>query len=291
MLGYAMSNGLASACVTFDPDPEAVLFPDRPPPVLSTVSERTSRIHALGVEHIDVLPFTEALARLQPEEFLAELRARYDIRILCVGSDFALGRERSGNVDVLRQLGREIGFTVEPVELLRHQDRPISSTWIRELLAGGDVIGAGELLGGPYCLSGVVETGMQRGRQLGFPTANVRPPAGRALPADGVYFVRAVRIDGAGEVSAGPWSGVVNLGARPTFDEMERLLETHLLDFAGDLYGAPLRVCFLRQLRGIQKFSGVEELRAQISRDVEVARELAKGFDADHLFRFSGGEG
>jgi riboflavin kinase/FMN adenylyltransferase len=290
MLGHAASQGLAPACVTFEPDPEAVLFPDRPPPMLSTVEERVELIRALGVEHIEVLQFTETLARLQPEQFLAEMGTRFDLRLLCIGSDFALGRERAGTVDVLRQLGRQMGFTVEPVELLMRGDRPISSTWIRELLAAGDVSGAGDLLGRAYCLEGVVETGMQRGRQLGFPTANVRPPPGRALPADGVYFVQATRIDSAAESNTVPWSGVVNLGARPTFDETERLIETHLLDFSGDLYGAILRVCFLRQLRGIQKFAGIDELRAQIARDVEAARELARETDANHPLSPSGAD-
>ncbi len=276
MLTQAKEHGLVSACLTFDPDPEAVLFPDHPPLALSTVAERVERIRDLGVDHIQVLPFTVELAHQTPDEFLAGLRARYDIRTLCVGSDFALGRERTGTVEILREVGSRRGFTVARIELLQRDGRPISSTWVRELLAAGDVAHAGELLGRPYCLQGLVETGMQRGRQLGFPTANVRPPQGRALPADGVYFVRASR---AGSHDEEPWDGVVNLGARPTFDEHERLLETHLLDFSGDLYGAELSVCFIEQLRGIRRFSGIDELKAQIEKDVAAARQLAAGPD------------
>lgn len=274
---YAAARGLVPACLTFHPDPEAVLAPDRPPPALSTVEERVKLIRALGMPYVQVLEFSEVLARKSPREFLDELRARFRVRVLCVGADFALGHERMGTVDVLRELGREMGFTVEAVDLVRHQGRPISSTWIRELLAAGDVELANELLGRPYCLDGVVESGARRGQQLGFPTANVRPPTGRALPADGVYFVRASRADGAGQET---WSGVVNLGARPTFEEAERLLEIHLLDFQGDLYGARLSICFLRQLRQIQKFAGVDELRAQIAQDIAVARELARSANA-----------
>ncbi len=274
MLAQAKREGLASACLTFDPDPEAVLVPEHPPLALSSVAERVELIRELGVEHIQVLTFTEALAHQSAAEFIAELRARYDLRTLFVGTDFALGHERTGTVDVLRELGRQQGFSVGAVELLNDHGRPISSTWIRELLAAGDVVRAAELLGRPYCLEGPVETGMRRGRQLGFPTANIRPPKGRALPADGVYFVRVSRV-GKGMADERAWNGVINLGARPTFDEMERILETHLLDFSGDLYGARLRVCFIKQLRGIQRFSGIEELRSQIEKDVAAARELA----------------
>jgi riboflavin kinase / FMN adenylyltransferase len=276
MVTQAKEHGLVSACLTFDPDPEAVLVPDHPPLALSTVEERVERIRDLGVAHIQVLPFTTELAHQTAYEFLAGLRARYDLRTLCVGSDFALGRERTGTVDVLQDIGQQLGFAVSPTALLEAAGRPVSSTWIRELLAAGDVERASELLGRPYCLEGRVETGMQRGRQLGFPTANVRPPSGRALPADGVYFVRASRTDSQSS-SGETWNGVVNLGSRPTFDEHERLLETYLLDFTGDLYGAELRVCFIKQLRGIQRFSGIDELKAQIEKDVVAARQLAGG--------------
>jgi riboflavin kinase/FMN adenylyltransferase len=200
-------------------------------------------------------------------------------------------------VRILSELGAERGFGVIAVEPLRHAGRPISSTWIREALGVGDVGLAQELLGRPYCIEGMVVSGMRRGRQLGFPTANVIPPEGRALPADGVYFAH-VALAGRQEpngndaretaegsamlqstTSAGssdPGFAVVNLGARPTFDEPERILEAHVLDYRGDLYGSRLNVCFLRQIRGIQRFAGVDELRDQIGRDVALARDLAQ---------------
>jgi riboflavin kinase/FMN adenylyltransferase len=277
MLDRAKADALVPICLTFDPDPEAVLNPDRPPLALSSLSERVAGIHALGVERVDVLEFSEQVARQSAAEFIGELRSRYDLRVLCVGEDFALGRDRAGTVDVLRTLGEELGFAVVAVPLLRHKGRPTSSTWVRELLATGDVGAAAELLGRPYCLEGEVVSGMQRGRQIGFPTANLVPPPGQALPADGVYFVAVERPDlQDAEKAWAAWNGVVNLGSRPTFNEAERLIETHVLDFEGDLYGERLRVCFVDQLRGIRQFAGIDELRAQIARDVDRARELAR---------------
>jgi riboflavin kinase/FMN adenylyltransferase len=284
MVEDARSRGLAAACVTFDPDPDLVVHPEQGHVALSSLADRMAALRALGVDHVEVIEFTPAVAAQTAEEFMAALGARLDVRSLWVGADFALGRERTGNVPALEAIGRTAGFEVRPVELACDSGRPISATRIRSLLAAGDVGAAAELLGRPYCIAGPVVTGMQRGRLLGFPTANGVPPPARVLPADGVYFV-AVRVGerpaASGDPGASPPApayrgfGVVNLGARPTFDETERLLETHLLGFTGDLYGAHLEVCFLQRLRGVQRFAGVDELRAQIERDVAQATELA----------------
>jgi riboflavin kinase/FMN adenylyltransferase len=247
------------------------------------------------VAQVDVEAFSPSVAALGPTDFVDGLLTRYNLRALWVGPDFALGRDRAGGEDLLRTLGAQHGFDVTAVEPMRHDGRPISSTWIRDALAEGDVELAAALLGRPYSIRGNVITGMKRGRTMGFPTANVAPPAGRALPADGVYLVRvAGRVArsrsegitaGAGrrnEIPDNPLPsarfGVVNLGSRPTFGEAERLLEAHLLEFTGDLYGAELDVAFLRRIRGIQRFSGIDELRDQIARDIERARELSLSF-------------
>lgn len=276
IVASADAVGVASVCITFDPDPEVVVRPERPHLALSTLAERTALLLSLGVSHVEIVPFSRQVAVQSPEEFIDALCARYSLRSVWVGADFALGRDRAGSVDRLRRIGAERGFTVHAIDLLTHEGRPISATWIREALAAGDVRLAAELLGRPYCITGPVATGAQRGRTIGFPTANIVPPPGRALPADGVYLVRvgdpgSSPIDGE---TAPIRHGVVNLGGRPTFGETERLLETHLLDFDGDLYGSQLEVCFLEQLRGIQKFASVDELRDQIGRDVARAREL-----------------
>ena len=277
MLEAARRESIASVCVTFDPDPEVVLRPEVRHIALSTMEDRTALLLSLGVQHVEIVPFNQAVAAQSPEEFIDSLCASYRLHSLWVAANFALGRGRSGTVDRLQAIGAARGFAVNAVELLTQDARPISATWIREALAAGDVRLAAELLGRPYCLAGRVAPGAQRGRTLGFPTANIVPPPGRALPADGVYFVQVSGsgVDGSPQDGGGDARyGVVNLGGRPTFDETERLLETHVLDFSGELYESHLQVCFLEQLRGIQKFSGVEELREAIERDVAAAREL-----------------
>ena len=277
MVDAAARDGVASVSITFDPDPEVVLRPERPHLALSTLEARTELLLSLGVTHVEIVPFSRDVAAQTPEQFIDALCARYRLRSLWVAADFALGRERSGTVARLRAIGSERGFEVEAVDLLTHGRRPISATWIREALADGDVRLSAELLGRPYCIEGRVAPGAQRGRTLGFPTANLVPPPGRALPSDGVYFVRVAGPDLGTDADGGSgdfWHGVVNLGGRPTFDETERLLETHILDFDRDLYEAQLDVCFLDQLRGIQKFVSVDELREQITRDVAAARKL-----------------
>jgi riboflavin kinase/FMN adenylyltransferase len=277
MVESARTDGVASVCITFDPDPEVIVHPERPHFALSTLPERTSHLLSLGVAHVEIVPFSREIAVQSPEEFVEALCARYPLRSLWVGVDFALGRDRAGSVERLGVIGAERGFSVHAVELLKHDDRPISATWIRTALASGDVGLSADLLGRPYCIEGRVAPGAQRGRTIGFPTANIVPPPGRALPADGVYLVRvsgpALEPSTGGGGSSERF-GVVNLGGRPTFGETERLLETHVLDFEGELYGSELEVCSLEQLRGIQKFANIDELRNQIARDVARAREL-----------------
>jgi riboflavin kinase/FMN adenylyltransferase len=280
MVTAAKRDNVGSVSVTFDPDPEVVLRPEHRHLALSTMEERTAQLISLGVDHVEIVPFTPAVASQSPEEFIDGLCASYRLQSLWVAADFALGRGRTGTVERLRGIGRDHGFEVTAVDLLAKDGRPISATWIREALALGDVRLAADLLGRPYCLAGRVAPGAQRGRTLGFPTANIVPPPGRALPADGVYFVQ---VSGPGieaarqNVGGRPLPcGVVNLGGRPTFDETERLLETHILDFEGELYESQLEVCFLEQLRGIQRFSSVDELREAIQRDVAAARQLLR---------------
>lgn len=275
LIEAAARDALDTVCVTFDPDPEVVLRPEQRHIALSTMEDRVARLVSLGVGHVEIIPFNHVVAGQEPEEFIDDLCRRYPLRSLWVAANFALGRGRSGTVDRLRAIGAERGFAVNAVNLLTRDGRPISATWIREALGSGDVRLAAELLGRPYCLEGRVAPGAQRGRTLGFPTANIMPPPDRALPADGVYFVR---VAGAALESQGRAAhyGVVNLGGRPTFNETERLLETHVLDFTGELYETHLEVCFIDQLRGIRKFASVDELREQIGRDVAAARELLR---------------
>lgn len=256
---------IESLCVTFDPHPDTVLYPERQLTYLTDRPEKERVLRELGLDHVLVFEFTRELSMLRPEEFLGLVRERFRLAELWVGSDFALGRDRSGTISALVEIGRVQALALHVVPPQKVDDEVISSTFIRKLLADGQVGHANRLLGRHYRVSGRVEQGAARGRQLGWPTANIRPDRQHALPADGVYLA-LVPLDG--QVRR----AVVNLGARPTFEEGERLLEVHLLDFSGDLYGQELGVDFVDRIRGTRRFPSIDALREQIARDVEAAR-------------------
>ncbi len=267
MAARARALGARSVCVTFDPDPEQVLRPEQAPPALCSTAERARLVAALGVDETYVWPFTPAVAQMSPREFVVALCSRYRLVEVWVGANFGFGHGRSGNVDTLAALGKEYGYTVQVVAPVIDGERPISATRIRGLLAAGEVREAARLLGRYYCLEGEVLSGARRGRQLGFPTANLLPPAGRALPAQGVYAGRAHLDDQV-------YAAVANVGSRPTFGEEQPLIEVHLLDFTGDVYGQRLAFDFVERVRAVTRFASLEELRAQIARDVARARDL-----------------
>lgn len=263
----ARGLGLTSLCVTFDPHPDLVLYPDRQVTYLTDRAEKERVLHQLGLDEVMVIEFTTALSLLTPEEFLGMIEERYPLAELWVGSDFALGRGRSGTITALAELGRIQGFALHVVPPQRADSEVISSTFIRSLLAQGNVRNANRLLGRRYRISGIVESGAARGRQIGFPTANIRPDPKRALPADGVYAA-VVTLDGVEH------RAVANLGSRPTFKEGERLLEVHLLDVTANLYDRPLDVDFVDRLRDTRRFDSIDALRAQIARDAAAARTV-----------------
>jgi riboflavin kinase/FMN adenylyltransferase len=263
----ARALGLPSLCVTFDPHPDLVLYPDRHLTYLTDRTEKERVLRQLGLDQVMVIEFTRELSMLNPEEFLGLISEEHPLAELWVGSDFALGRGRSGTIAALAELGRIQEFALHVVPPRRSEREVISSTFIRSLLTQGNVRHANRLLGRRYRISGMVETGAARGRQLGFPTANIRPDPQRALPADGVYAA-VVPLGGV------EYRAVANLGSRPTFREGERLLEVHLLDTTADLYGKPLDVDFVDRLRDTQRFESIDALRAQIARDADAARTV-----------------
>src|SRR5581483_8052602 len=226
--------------------------------------EKERLIREIGVDDVLVLEFTRELSMLRADEFLKMLQPRFPPQELWIGPDFAMGRGRAGTLSALAEIGREEGFALHMVPPLRVDGEIVSSTYVRSLLADGEVGHANRLLGRPFAVCGVVVRGAQRGRGLGFPTANVQPPPMHALPADGVYAGRATWDDN-------DTPAVINLGGRPTFGEEPRLLEAHLIGVEADLYGARLCVQFQRRLRGVLRFSSIDELRAQIARDRDAA--------------------
>ncbi len=265
----AGEGGLLAGVVTFHCHPQEVLLPQCKFPFLTNLEERIELIRHLGIELIVPLSFTRELSQLSAREFVSLLREHLRMRGLVMGPNFALGRGREGDASVLTALGREMGFIVTTVPFLRMEGQVVSSTAVREALSSGDVEQASRLLGRHFALSGTVVSGVERGRELGFPTANIAIEPNRALPADGVYVSKAYIGD---EVH----KAVTNIGFRPTFGGEGRTVEVYLLDFEGELYGQRLTIELVEWLRGEVQFATAEELRAQIGKDVERAKAVLK---------------
>ena len=261
----AEREGLASVVVTLHPAPITVLRPGTLVTYLCSLEERVALLQSLGVDSVAVLSFTSELAQLSYRDFASLLIDQLDMRLLVVGPDFALGRDRAGSVEALRAFGRERGFAVEPVPLLSEDDAKVGSGAIRDALARGDMELVTGLLGRPFDLRGPVVRGEERGNKIGFPTANIAVAPDLALPKFGVYVTAAY-------LGGSSYQAVTNIGERPTFGAGRPTIETHLLDFEGDGYERELRIELLHRLRDEQRFAGVDELVAQIRRDVDVAR-------------------
>ncbi len=266
--------GARSVVVTFDRHPASVVRPESAPRLLTTTDQKMELLAATGIDAVAVVPFTERQASESPESFVKRVLVDcLNTRVIVVGEDFHFGRHREGNVELLRKVGLDADFEVVPIELLPREDdidEPVSSTAIRRALAGGDISRANTMLGRPFEARGSVVKGDQRGRLLGFPTANVEVPNGLCLPADGVYAGWYERPSGEIHPCA------INLGRRPTFYEHadSSLLEAHLLDFDDDLYGEDAKVRLEYFLRSERKFDGVESIITQLTQDVGHAREL-----------------
>ncbi len=268
----AAEQGARSVVVTFDQHPAAVVRPASAPRLLTTLEHRLELLAATGVDHVLVVDFDEARSKESAEDFVEGVLVEcLRARAVVVGADFHFGHERRGDVALLTAMGQAHGFEVEGVQLLgsgAEGARAVSSTTIRTALADGELAAANRMLGRPHELRGTVQTGDARGRELGFPTANVAVPDVMAMPADGIYAGWYERPDGSVHASA------ISLGRRPTFyvDQAASLLEVHLLDFDGDLYDESASVRFVARLRGEERYDTVDALVAQIGRDCEEAR-------------------
>jgi riboflavin kinase/FMN adenylyltransferase len=257
--------GATPTLITFDPHPRQVLKPETAPPLLQTFNQKMEGLKLLGVEQVVVLKFDQELAAMFAEDFVKRyIVDALQAREVYLGKGFAFGHDRRGNIEMLKWVGHQFGFYAAEVPEVQLRGRRISSTMIRMLLKAGRVNLARRMLGRPYGIEGVVTQGRGIGRKFLFPTANLELQ-NRVLPADGVYVTLALVDD--------LWRrSVTNVGKRPTLGaEAESKVETHLIDFDDDLYGRTIRVRLLHRLRGEKKFSGIDELRAQISRDRERA--------------------
>ncbi len=263
---------MRSVAATFDPHPRSVLRPDGAPLLLSDMETRRELLLGAGMDEVAVIAFDNELSKKSPEEFVGEiLLGRLGAEVVVVGENFRFGHRAAGGVEDLRGImdafgGEAFGVPVRNV----NGGEEISSTRIRERLGEGRVEDASRLLGRPYSVRGEVVVGDKRGRTIGFPTANVEPSPDVIVPARGVYacFV---------EVDGKRFASCANIGVAPTFGERESRVEAHILDFDGDLYGKVVEVEFVGRIRGEKKFSGVDELVAQIRRDVEEARRITDG--------------
>jgi len=278
VVGRAYTQHGASVAVTFDPHPLKVLRPDGIR-LISTTEQKIKLIAMAGVEHLLILPFTRELAATTARDFVQKILVdTLGVRELVVGYDYAFGKGREGNIDFLKKSGRELGFGVTVVEAHYENGMLVSSTKIRELVTEGRMQDARRLLGRYYQIHGEVQRGRQRGgRELGFPTANLKLSEEDLCPKRGVYVTQVIY---GGKV----YGGVSNIGYNPTFGDNKLVAETHIFDFNSDIYGHPIKINLLRYLRGEKKFNRIEELIAQIKLDIVTARQVLRDAEGELLF-------
>jgi len=265
----AEERAASAIAMTFDPHPPRIVRPDKAPPLLMTTQQKLEALSKAGIQDIAIVRFTHELSRWDPETFIRSVLVEWmHVAEVWVGANFLFGRDRSGNFSIVRSLGARYGFRAEKIDPVRYKDFVVSSTRIRRLISEGRVDEAGVLLGHHYCVDGVVIQGQRRGRDLGFPTANICAD-NELIPPNGVYAT-TTQVDGVFHPS------VTNIGIRPTFgnEGSQITVETHLLDFAAELYGRRLRIGFVRRLRDERRFENAEALRAQIAADCHQARTL-----------------
>lgn len=266
----AAERNLLSGVVTFSPHPQSVLHPHRQLPWLTSLEDRVGAFQTLGVSVIAVLTFTPKLAQLSARKFISLIKNYLNMRGILVGPDFALGKGKEGNIDVLRSLGCEMGFSVDVIPPFKINGEIVSSTLIRRALAEGDMRKVTKLMGRYFYLEGKIITSEKRGRVLGFPTANLDIKPQQALPGNGIYATIA-------HVQGKYFHSATNIGIRPTFGGGEEMVETHLLNYRGNLYGKNIRVEFVQKVRDEKRFPSSEELKTQIQEDIrEVEAILAE---------------
>jgi riboflavin kinase/FMN adenylyltransferase len=267
LIAGARAAGAASVLVTFEPHPRCVIDPDHCPPNLTTLEEKAWLLDRLGLDHMVVIPFTPQIAALSAAAFMERLLRGMELRRMVVGQNHRFGHGQRGDPAFLRRLGARHGFTVDVAPTLLRGREPVSSSRIRRLVLLGQVRAAAQLLGRDYLIRSTVEHGAKRGRQLGFPTANLQIAPNKLLPANGIY---ATRVD----LEDATYAGALSVGFRPTFGGSSVTVEVFILDFDADIYGRLLTVWFVQRLRAEKRFASVPALQQQMARDVENARRI-----------------
>ncbi|MFH0771013.1 MAG: bifunctional riboflavin kinase/FAD synthetase [Candidatus Omnitrophota bacterium] len=263
----ARKSGSRSVVITFDPHPLKVLNPRKPVPLIMSTSHRVRLIRDLGVDDCYVIRFNKKFSFLDPEAFVKKtLMGKFNVSDVCVGDNFVFGKGNAGNVVLLRRLGEAYGFKVKAVSLAKVSGKTVSSTLVRNLIINGKLKEASRLLGRPIAIFGTVIGGLERGRSLGYPTANINPHH-EAIPPSGIY---AVWINLRGR----KYGGALFIGHRPTFGEKEPVVEVHIFNFNAQIYGEDIEVTFVKRLRGVRKFSDKQKLIKQIGNDDIMARKI-----------------
>ena len=265
----ARQHGALALVVTFDQHPNTIVAPARVPPLIYSLPQKLRTIESLGPEALLLIHFDKAFSQKTGEAFIRELAAAWSgIQSVCVGANFVFGYKRGGNVELLKKLGDELKFSVHGMAAVSLDGKAVSSTRIRDAIRAGELDFASQMLGRAYSISAPVMEGDKLGRKIGFPTANL-DTTGLTLPPNGVYAIHAI-------ARGKTYQAVVNIGTRPTLGDPNPPLrvEAHLLDFNGELYGEELEIVFAEKLRDEKKFPSVEELKTQIARDIERAKEI-----------------
>ena len=270
----ARLRGLPCVACAFDAHPLLTLAPEQAPAELTPRVEKIARMEAMGVDALLLRPFTRAFANLTPNGYVGLLVSAFSPRVIAVGYNHRFGARGTGTPEVLANLGALYGFDVRVVERVCADGMPVSASGVRALLAKGDVRGAARMLGRWYALGGLVVEGKRIGRTLGFPTANVRQEPERTLPRNGVYVAEAAVGTGTAGAAQFRARAVLNIGRHPTLPEGPPTIEAHLLGYEGDLYGVAISLELIGYLRGERKFADVEALRAQVKRDINLARSF-----------------
>ncbi len=267
VIGRAKEVGGLSLVVTFRPHPLKILAPEKCPPLISIYEEKIKLFEKLGIDVLVKIPFTLSFSSMTPRDFVKNVLCdQLGAKEIFVGYNYRFGKGREGNIQMLRELGKEFGFVVREIEQVSLDGEVISSTRIRGFLKDGDVEHAARLLGRDYAITGVVVKGDGRGKTLGFPTANIASKHA-IVPSDGVYAVRLSARDKC-------YDGVANIGLRPTFAKKELAIEVHVFDFDEDLYGEEISIYFIKKIREERKFENIEALIGQINSDIKAAKEI-----------------
>ncbi|WP_066904094.1 bifunctional riboflavin kinase/FAD synthetase [Millisia brevis] len=277
----ARARDLPCVLMTFDPHPIEVVRPGAHPAQLTSLERRAELVEDLGVDVFLVMPFTAEFMKLTPERYVHDILVQtLHVALVVVGENFSYGKKALGTVPMLERAGRRFGFAVDGVKLLSDDEVTFSSTYIRSCVDAGDVAAAEDALGRPHRLEGVVVHGEKRGRELGFPTANIEPSRYAAVPADGVYaalftVLGSAKLDGTFEPGT-PYAAAVSVGTNPTFSGRTRTVEAFVIDGHADLYGRRVGVDFLERLRGMLAFDSVDDLIERMHADVDQTREIVR---------------